>query len=57
MSRSLNLIDHAKDVPQRNVLNVAPFLRYRVKMTKSRSMTLDYNGRTSQPSMTQLQRT
>ncbi len=55
MSRSLNLIDHAKDVPQRNVLNVAPFLRYRVKMTKSRSMTLDYNGRTSQPSMTQLQ--
>ena len=55
MSRSLNLIDHAKDVPQRNVLNLAPFLRYRVKMSKSRSMTLDYNGRTSQPSMTQLQ--
>lgn len=55
MSQSRNLIDAAKDIPRRNVLNFAPFMRYRLKMSKSRSMTLDYNGRSSQPSMTQLQ--
>lgn len=54
-SKSINLIDHAKDIPRRNVLNVAPFLRYRARFSKSRSLTIDYNGRSSQPSMTQLQ--
>ena len=54
-SKSINLIDHAKDIPRRNVLNVAPFLRYRTRFSKSRSLTVDYNGRSSQPSMTQLQ--
>jgi len=54
-SKSINLIDHAKDIPRRNVLNIAPFLRYRARFSKSRSLTLDYNGRSSQPSMTQLQ--
>ena len=55
MSRSINLLDDAKSIPTRNVLNVAPFLRYRYKFSKSRSMNIDYNGRSSQPSMTQLQ--
>lgn len=55
MTRSINLIDHAKDIPRRNVLNFAPFLRYRARFTKTRSITIDYNGRSSQPSMSQLQ--
>ena len=54
-SKSINLIDHNKDIPRRNVFNYAPFLRYRARFSKSRSLTLDYNGRTSQPSMNQLQ--
>jgi hypothetical protein len=37
------------------VLNYAPYLRYRYKVNKSRSLNLDYRGQSSQPSMTQLQ--
>lgn len=54
-SSSLNLMDDARSIPTRKVLNVAPFLRYRFKITKTRSLNADYRGRTSQPSMTQLQ--
>lgn len=54
-SQSINLINDSKSIPTRKVLNVAPFLRYRYKFSKSRSMNMDYNGRSSQPSMTQLQ--
>lgn len=55
MSRSENLISDAKSIPTRWVWNFAPFLRYRYKMGKSRSLMLNYRGRSSQPSMTQLQ--
>ena len=55
MSQSKNLIDSDKDIPRRNVLNFAPFLRYRYRLGKNRSINLHYNGRSSQPSMTQLQ--
>ena len=55
MSKSLNLIDSEKSIPLRRVLNVAPFLRYRYRMSKTRNLAADYNGRSSQPSMTQLQ--
>ncbi len=55
MSESRNLIDDNKSIPKRNVLNFAPFLRYRYKFGKNRSMNMFYNGRSSQPSMTQLQ--
>ena len=55
MSQSINLLDDNKSIPKRNVLNVAPFLRYRYKFSKSRSMNVFYNGRSSQPSMAQLQ--
>lgn len=55
MSRSVNLISDAKSIPTRWVWNFAPFLRYRYKMGKSRSLMLNYMGRSSQPSMTQLQ--
>lgn len=55
MSKSDDLILSARDIPTRWVWNFAPFLRYRYKMGKSRSLNLHYNGRTSQPSMSQLQ--
>ncbi len=55
MSKSTDLINDAKSIPKRNVLNYAPYTRYRWKMSNTRSMRLDYNGRSSQPSMTQLQ--
>ncbi len=55
MSKSDNLITDAKSIPTRWVWNVAPFLRYRYKMGNSRSLMANYRGRSSQPSMTQLQ--
>ncbi len=54
MSQSDNNINGEIYRPKRNVLNVAPFLRYRYKFSKSRSMNMFYNGRSSQPSMSQL---
>lgn len=54
MSKSIDLINHDRDIT-RNVLNYAPYLRYRWRMTKTRSFNLNYRGRSSQPSMTQLQ--
>lgn len=55
MSKSINLLHDEKSIPARHVFNFAPYLRYRYKMGKSRSMNVDYMGRSSQPSMTQLQ--
>lgn len=55
MSKSLDLINSAKNIPERWVWNYAPYLRYNWKISKTRSMNIDYNGRSSQPSMTQLQ--
>ncbi len=55
MSRSINLEDDSRSIPSRWVWNYAPYLRYRWKVTKTRSFNLDYMGRSSQPSMTQLQ--
>ena len=53
-SKSVDLIDSRRDIT-RHVLNVAPFLRYRLKFSKTRSLTLNYRGRSSQPSMAQMQ--
>ena len=55
MSRSINLTDERKTIPTRWVWNYAPFLRYRYRPTKTKSLSLDYMGRSSQPSMSQLQ--
>ena len=55
MSKSINLLNHDKDIPRRNVFNFAPFMRYRYRFTKTKSLIMNYNGRSSQPSMTQLQ--
>ena len=54
LSKSLNLLNHDKDI-DRSTWNVAPFLRYRYKMTKTRSLNIDYRGQSSQPSINQLQ--
>ncbi len=55
MQKSENLINASKNIPERWVWNFAPFLRYRYKMGQSRSLNLNYMGRSSQPTMAQLQ--
>lgn len=54
MNKSVDLIDHNKDI-SRSVLNYAPFLRYRYRLNKLRSLQVNYEGRSSQPSVSQLQ--
>lgn len=54
-SKSTNLSNSAKSIPARTTWNYAPFLRFRYKFSKTTSMNVDYYGRSSQPTMTQLQ--
>ncbi|MDE6526595.1 MAG: outer membrane beta-barrel protein, partial [Muribaculaceae bacterium] len=54
MSKSIDLIDANKNL-SRHVLNFAPFLRYRYRFSKTRSMMMFYSGRSSQPTISQLQ--
>lgn len=54
-SSSHDLIDSARDIPVRTTFNFAPYLRYRWKIAKQSSLNIDYRGRSSQPSMSQLQ--
>lgn len=55
MSKSENLIDEAKTIPARHTFNVAPYLRFRYRHSKTSSANIRYQGRSSQPSLTQLQ--
>jgi hypothetical protein len=55
MSKSTNLINGAKSIPERWVWNFAPFARFRYKFDQQSSLNFNYMGRSSQPSMTQLQ--
>lgn len=55
MSKSENLITDAKNIPERWVWNIAPYLRFKYKFSKTRSLRLNYRGRSSQPTMAQLQ--
>ncbi len=55
MSKSTELINGARSIPERWVWNYAPFMRYRLKFSKTRSLSLNYRGQSSQPSMSQLQ--
>jgi len=55
MSRSTNITNPEKTIPTRWVWNFAPFARMRYKFSKQTSLNVFYNGRSSQPSMTQLQ--
>ncbi|MDE6653360.1 MAG: outer membrane beta-barrel family protein, partial [Muribaculaceae bacterium] len=52
---SIDLINSAKNIPERWVWNYAPYLRYRYRVSKSRSIHVNYRGRSSQPSISQLQ--
>lgn len=55
MSKSINLINSDKNIPKRWVWNYAPFLRFRYRLDKQSSVNVNYMGRSSQPSMSQLQ--
>lgn len=55
MSSSKELTGSKESIPERWVWNFAPYLRGRFKWSNQRSMHLFYNGRSSQPSMQQLQ--
>ncbi len=55
MSKSINLINDDKNIPERWVWNYAPYMRFRYKISKTASFNAHYRGRSSQPSMTQLQ--
>lgn len=55
MTQSTDILNSAKSLPERWVWNYAPYLRYRYKMSNSRSINIDYRGRSSQPSISQLQ--
>jgi len=55
MSRSTNLTNPDKTIPTRWVWNYAPFVRFRYKFSKQTSLNAFYNGRSSQPTMAQLQ--
>ncbi|MDE7096586.1 MAG: outer membrane beta-barrel family protein, partial [Muribaculaceae bacterium] len=54
-SKSTDLIMSERNIPRRNVINFAPFVRFRYKFSKTRSMHLRYNARSSEPSISQLQ--
>lgn len=54
-SKSIDLINDARNIPERWVWNFAPYMRYRWKQSKSQALSIDYMGRSSQPSMAQLQ--
>ncbi len=54
-SQSIDLINSERNIPKRTVFNIAPYFRYRYKLGKQTSLRIDYRGRSSQPSIQQLQ--
>ncbi len=54
-SKSIDLINSNRNIPKRTVFNIAPYFRYRYKLGTQTSLRIDYRGRSSQPSMSQLQ--
>ena len=55
MSKSKDLINSARDIPERWAWSVAPFARFRYKFTDTRNLNFFYRMRANQPSITQLQ--
>lgn len=55
LSKSTDLINDARSIPTRTVWNVAPFLRFQYRFSKTSSLRINYNANTSSPSMSQLQ--
>lgn len=54
-SKSEDLINNARNIPERWVWNVSPYANLRYKFGERSSIRATYRARTSQPSMTQLQ--
>lgn len=54
-SKGEDLINPERNIATRWVWNVAPYLRFRYKFSKTSSLMAHYRARTSQPSLTQLQ--
>ncbi len=54
-TESQNYLNHDKDVSRWVWTNVAPYARFQYKFDKTTSLRFDYRGRTSQPSLNQLQ--
>lgn len=54
MSKSENLTNSAKNVSQW-VMNFAPFARLNYKFSKQTTLNVNYNGRSSQPTIAQMQ--
>ncbi len=55
MSKSEDLINDARNIPERWVFNVSPYARFRYRFSQHSSIRANYRARTSQPSMSQLQ--
>lgn len=54
-SKSEDLINNARNIPERWVWNVSPYANIRYKFGERSSLRANYRARTSQPSMSQLQ--
>lgn len=54
-SKSEDLINSARNIPERWVWNVSPYANLRYKFGERSSLRFTYRARTSQPSMSQLQ--
>lgn len=54
-SKSEDLINNARNIPERWVWNISPYANLRYKFGQRSSIRATYRARTSQPSMTQLQ--
>lgn len=54
-TRSIDLINSERNIPRRLVWNYAPYLRYRWRKSKTQALQIDYMGRSSQPTIAQLQ--
>lgn len=54
-SKSEDLINNARNIPERWVWNVSPYANFRLRFGERSSLRATYRARTTQPSMTQLQ--
>ncbi|MDY5999417.1 MAG: outer membrane beta-barrel protein [Candidatus Limisoma sp.] len=55
MMRSEDLYNPARNIPSNWTWNYSPYMRFRYMFTKQNSLGLDYRGRSTSPSITQLQ--
>ena len=55
MTKSEDLINPNRNIDERWVWNVSPYMRFRYKFTNKMNLSSDYRARTTQPTITQLQ--